>query len=208
MRSSLRDGVFVATCLLLLGACGTADSNPFADDRYASQDSADGRTVSPPEERKRVFFLHSGTMGKIRDSSDRRPPLDVADEDCTLAAADRDLGGAWRAWLSSSEADAIERIDDVGPWFRVDRETLLFPDRAGFRDGPIAEIVPEADPDRSQFWSGTLPDGTRSGENCDDWTEYLGLSGTVGRVDVAGPSWATPESLYCGIYLALLCIEQ
>jgi hypothetical protein len=43
-------------------------------------------------------------------------------------------GGQWRAWLSSSSMNAIDRLADVGPWYRPDQQTTLFENhRAGSR---------------------------------------------------------------------------
>src|SRR5688500_10181736 len=89
-------------------------------------------TMIDPEEteRKRVMFARNGALGKIGDPNDPRPVLDRADQRCQLYAENNDLGGSWRAWLSTSQVDAIDRIDDVGPWYRIDGETLLFPSKA------------------------------------------------------------------------------
>jgi hypothetical protein len=201
--------------LLLAGGCTAPDHGDdeglgAAADSGATADAADAADAAePPEsERKRVFFHLSGTLGKIRNSGDPRPALAVADESCTLAASDRGIEGTWRAWLSSSEENAIDRIEGVGPWYRVDRATILFRGKDDLHDGPIAVIDPDAHPERNKFWTGTLPDGTRSSDLCNDWTVYQGLYGTVGRVDVTGAAWAATDRLHCGEYLALLCIEQ
>jgi hypothetical protein len=168
----------------------------------------------PDPEGKRVFHLVNGTLGKIRDSSDTRLAVDVADEACTTGANRRGLGGAWKAWLSSSGVDAIDRIADVSPWYRLDQTTLLFETKEELTRGPRARIDPTdatcADVATCQFafWSGTALTGRGTSDNCLDWTEYLGQHATVGRADVAGSSWVAPDRLYCGAYLALLCIEQ
>ncbi|MBL9100964.1 MAG: hypothetical protein JNL82_08400 [Myxococcales bacterium] len=164
-------------------------------------------------ERKRVFYFRNGTLGKIRDSADTRPALEVADEDCTAGAAAAGMAGTWRAWLSSSQVDAIDRIDDVGPWYRVDQETLLFATKAELTLGPRAPIDltfddPGADDD-VLFWTGTDLDGRRTADNCMDWTIYMVPAvATVGRADAAGAAWVAAEPLLCSNYLALLCVEQ
>jgi hypothetical protein len=167
----------------------------------------------PPSERKRVFYFRNGTLGKIRDSADTRPALAVADEDCTVGAEQMGWPGAWRAWLSSSESDAIDRILDVGPWYRTDQETLLFASKAELTMGPRAPIDPTLDdPARDDdllFWTGTDLDGRRTADNCTDWTVYnVPAIATVGRADISGPAWVAAEPLQCSNYLALLCIEQ
>ncbi len=59
------------------------------------------------------------------------------------------------------------------------------------------------------FWSGTRLDGTRSSDNCSDWTIYNRPAiATVGRADAVGNAWVMDTPLLCSNYLALLCIEQ
>lgn len=161
--------------------------------------------------RKRIFHLKNGTLGQIRDGNDTRTGLEVADAECVQAGQSYG-GGQWKAWLSSSTINALDRLADVGPWYRVDQETLLFPSRAAMVNGPLAPIDTQSDPvddRRNLFWSGTLAAGSASGSNCQDWTAYgSGLVATVGRVDTAGQGWVNPSSLSCGSYLSLLCIEQ
>ena len=173
----------------------------------------------PVAERKRVFQHRNGTLGKIRDSTDTRPAVDVADEDCTRGADGMGLGGMWKAWLSSSEADAIDRVGDVGPWYRIDRATLLFATKAELADGPRERIDPgDAVEDEDAcmrfgscaqtFLTGTI-EGRRTNDTCYDWTVYnVPAIGTVGRADRAGGDWVVATPLACSAYLALLCIEQ
>ena len=167
----------------------------------------------PVAERKRVFYFRNGSLGKILDSADTRPAVEAADEDCTNGAAEMGLGGMWRAWLSTSQVDAIDRFEDVGPWYRVDQETLLFASKAELALGPRAPIdLTFDDPNRMDdelFWSGTDLDGHRTDNNCSDWTIYnVPAVATVGRADISGPGWVAAEPLLCSTYLALLCIEQ
>jgi hypothetical protein len=160
---------------------------------------------------KRIFHLQNGIVGKIRGTSVARPAEEQADERCTEHARARGWGGAWRAWLSTSRSAAIDRIADVGPWFRLDRVTKLFEDREQFRAGPLAPINPGAGADpRNLFWTGTRADGTTSANTCSDWESYqpAQLLGDVGRADVAGRAWNEHEPIACGTYLALLCVEQ
>jgi hypothetical protein len=196
---------------LLAHACAS-DDGPVDRDGGAD-DSGTGGIDADVSLRKRVFYFRNGTLGKIRDSADLRPAVDVADEDCTRGANEMGASGTWRAWLSSSEIDAIDRIADVGPWYRVDQETLLFPSKADLLHGPAAPIDLTFDDPASDadvlFWSGTAIDGRRTSDNCMDWTIYnLPAIATVGRADIAGEAWVAADPLLCSNYLALLCIEQ
>jgi hypothetical protein len=160
---------------------------------------------------KRIFHLINGTLGKLV-RGDPGSGVEIADSQCVAAAAKMMLGGQWKAWISDSTVNAIDRIVDVGPWYRLDGQTKLFEDKQQLRSGPLAAINPDFPADstdpRAQFWSGTSLDGTNSTFNCNDWTQYVASSATVGRVNVTGSAWVSTEPLRCDYYLALLCIEQ
>jgi hypothetical protein len=194
--------------ILLVGAfvavgygCGSAaDVNARADG---------GGDLSAPTARKRVFHLSNGTLGAIPTSTDPRTGPEVADEECTMGGQAYG-GGQWRAWLSGSTDNAIDRLADVGPWYRLDQQTELFESRAALVDGPLVPIEDPTDAGvRNLFWTGTLLDGTASTANCSDWRTYVGqVTATVGRTDTAGRGWVDPTPLTCGTYLSLLCFEQ
>src|SRR5512134_2791430 len=56
----------------------------------ACSDMDGGGDDVPHSARKRVFQFRNGTLGQIRDSTDVRPAVDVADEDCTNGASHMD----------------------------------------------------------------------------------------------------------------------
>jgi hypothetical protein len=184
-----------------------SDESQPADDGTQGPSSLDATDTST---RKRIFHLQNGREGRILDSADAGSVLAAADQLC-VTAGEAYGGGAWKAWLSNSTIRAVDRLSDVGPWYRMDREVKLFESRAGFQDGPLAPIRPDIDPSdiRNLFWSGTSADGTPSTDNCNQWSDLMPLTlGTVGRADVAGASWVVPAPISCSAYLALLCIEQ
>jgi hypothetical protein len=153
----------------------------------------------------------NGALGAIRDANDPRTGVEVADADCTNAGQMYG-GGQWRAWLSSSAVNAIDRIVDVGPWYRLDQQTKLFENRVGIAQGPLAPIEDPTNTNagvRRLFWTGTQLDGTATSANCTDWTAYVGgVTATVGRTDTTGPGWIEPTLQSCSTYLSLLCFEQ
>jgi len=187
-------------------ACACRPIGDAATDGTAVDAGLDAQTI-----RKRVFHLFKGDLGAIRNGNDTRTGLDVADAQCTTAGQMHG-GGQWRAWLSSSSMNAIDRLADTGPWYRLDQQTKLFENRAGIAQGPLAPIDDPADAGvgvRTLFWTGTLLDGTSSPANCTDWTAYVGgVTATVGRTDTAGPGWVNPTLQSCSTYLSLLCLEQ
>lgn len=121
-------------------ACGASVD---ADGRPEKSDAGGrGADVVPKAARKRVLYFRNGTLGKIVDSAEARSAVNVADEECTRGASQMGLNGSWKAWLSSSQIDAVDRISDVGPWYRVDQETLLFASKEEFTRGPRLRIDP------------------------------------------------------------------
>ena len=196
-------------CRPVADGATSADGSPDAADTATSGDgSQDGVDRAA---RKRVFHFLNGSLGAIKDANDTQTGLEAADADCTTAGQMYG-GGQWRAWLSDSSMNAIDRLADVGPWYRLDQQTKLFSNLAAVREGPLVPIEDPTDASvgtRSLFWSGTLLDGTASGANCSDWSSYIGGgTATVGRTDTAGSGWIDPTPFSCSKYLSLLCFEQ
>src|SRR5262245_2730644 len=79
---------------------------------------------------KRIFVTSTPYTGDLKTNGAGMTGLHGADNLCGLAATAAGLGGTWTAWLSSSTVDAIDRINDVGPWYLVDRCTLVFNNKA------------------------------------------------------------------------------
>jgi hypothetical protein len=111
--------------------------------------------------------------------------LEGADQSCLDAATRAGLGGSWKAWLSDSHTDAIDRIADVGPWYRTDlTSTLVFPDKISLTGQPLAQLmwnefgksIFQDDPFGASVsrhaWTGTGRSGRGShGLTCKDWIE-------------------------------------
>lgn len=84
------------------------------------------------------------------------------------------------AWLSTSQQDALARLADVGPWYLVDRTTLVSPNKASLVALPRASIslTEQGEPVPGSFleevWTATDADGRLAGDSrydaCSDWT--------------------------------------
>jgi hypothetical protein len=170
-----------AAALAAAGACGAAQA----------QDASMG------------FFITSQNPGEGANFGG----IAGADAHCTaLAEAAGTTGRTWAAYLSTSEADARDRIG-AGPWTNaagvviaesvdalhgegnnITKETAL--DETG------AVVNGRGDtPNRHDILTGSLPDGTRSDMTCGDWT-LAGADGAaiVGHHDRMGLD-ETPPSL-------------
>lgn len=178
-----------------------------------------GETTPPePTEAKRIFITSKITTGGLGG-------LEGADAFCQSAASEAGLGGTWVAWLSSSTVNAIDRIEDVGPWYLVDGKTLIFKDKNSMiSSNPEAPISldeygkPIGDGKYDvYYWTGTGADGKKSGspQYCllgdKDWDNGTSLTGVnVGISRATTGSWWTayPATYGCNNWYNLLCIEQ
>jgi hypothetical protein len=139
--------------------------------------------------------------------------LASADGLCNTAAAGAGMGGMWKAWLSASTTDAIDRIADVGPWALVTCPEV-FANKSALAGTPAT--APDVDekgfklPPADPAWTATRTGGTRQNmQTCGDWTiatsAQQGGFGLIGSVDV----WTDDLTLLaCSQYGHLYCIEQ
>lgn len=136
--------------------------------------------------------------------------LEGADEICAFEAEAAQLPGKFRAWLSSSTEDAIDRITGDGPWHDL-QGNRLFNNHAHLRTAPLRPI--EVDPfGEEKFWShvwtGTGVGGRlRSAGTCGDWTseDWLGEAG-VGVLE-ASSTWTDAGPNSCVVEQYLYCFE-
>lgn len=122
-----------------------------------------------------------------------------------------ELDGAWVAWLSDSQTRAIDRVQDSGPWYRVDRQTLVFNNRASLMVTPLAAVGTDerGNPLVGEAWTGTSPGGRTAANNCVDWTSGSTFDeGQDGRVHADGTAWTEFDQLDCDLPAHLYCIEQ
>jgi hypothetical protein len=163
--------------------------------------------------RKRLFISSDHFPGSIGG-------IAGADNHCAaLAAARGHTGGVWRAWLSDSSTNAIDRIEDVGPWYFMDQQTMVFANKAAILNGPqVAIQVDETGntlgPEHfDAAWTGTLSNGTvsNSTSTCSNWTDGTSsASGTRGLFRSADPDDWTAGVINTGCQNNghIYCFEQ
>jgi hypothetical protein len=209
-----------------------ADTGAAEDAPFDSQTGRDGAAPSDASEsqgdaqdaqgdtstgtaRKRVFFssetdYYTGNLGGLAG----------ADAKCNGLATGAGLGGTWKAWVSTSTVNAIDHIDDVGAFYLVDRQTLIFPSKASMTGAPLAPIDMDQHGNSVGFaygaWTGTTAGGVYSGQACSDWTDD-GSTSQAGTATVARPATAPPDTTWggdvadpgpCYTEFGLLCFEQ
>jgi hypothetical protein len=121
--------------------------------------------------------------------------LEGADAICQMRADAAGLDGTYRAWLSTSDTDAKNRLAGARGWVRPDgspfARDLAQIVAGGFYYPPMLDEH-GAVPSTWRVWTGTLGDGTAlafEGHFCQDWTDDdPGTSALQGELD-AGPGW-------------------
>jgi hypothetical protein len=122
-----------------------------------------------------------------------------ADAHCTsLAEAAGVTGKTWRAYLSTSDTDARDRIG-TGPWVNAKGETIaasvdeLHSDAVNLtKETAIDEkgmpVKGRGDePNQHDILTGSMADGTKAAETCNDWTSNAADgSAMVGHHDRMG----------------------
>jgi hypothetical protein len=143
------------------------------------------------------FFITSTNPGSGGDLGG----IEGADAHCAaLAEAAGSSGKTWRAYLSTSSEDARDRIGS-GPWFNAagvevaaDVASLhgdannLTKETAVDETGAVVSGRGDT-PNRHDILTGSMLDGTRAEQTCEDWTSSAaeGVSAMVGHHDRSGP---------------------
>lgn len=141
--------------------------------------------------------------------------LSGADTLCQTAATAATKGGTWRAWLSSSTVNAIDRINDVGPWYQEPSSGALvktFNNKANLLTSPLQHIYVDEQGRGSaastfpDYWTGTLQTGQHAQATCSDWTTSGSSTGTIGP---GSSAWSYKEFVAsCSSSYSLVCFEQ
>lgn len=159
---------------------------------------------------KRVFITRQRFNGNLGG-------LAGADTKCGDAASAAGLNGTWKAWLSTTTTNAIDRLTDVSPW--VDMEgTTMFATRSALTSGPANGGIWRDE--RGMFlgsnniWTATGGQGTynaylASEPPCSEWTAATMQNGArIGQVGRTGSAWTSYAGTTCDQTAHLLCFEQ
>jgi len=151
------------------------------------------------------FFVTSSNPGKGGDLGG----LAGADAHCnSLATAGGSTGKTWRAYLSTDEENARDRIG-TGPWFNAKGEKIADDVASLHSDGnnltkrtalnEKGEVIPGRGdtPNRHDILTGSKADGTAAPETCGNWSmggaegaAIVGHSDRTGLDDsAAAKSW-------------------
>lgn len=135
--------------------------------------------------------------------------LSAADSLCTGAAG----SGSWKAWLSDSTTHAKNRIADVGPWYSIDRATLIASNLNSLASNQLHSDIRHSQNGNvllTHVFTGTDAFGNSTGANCNNWTS-TGSTATKGYTDTStgnADDWTDLFNQSCSFSGALYCIEQ
>jgi hypothetical protein len=109
----------------------------------------------------------------------------------TAAGINNATGNNFIAWLSDANSNATTRLGAASGWIRMDGRTFAVSKTSLLAAGilnPIRFAETGTDLGEVQTFTGTLPDGTQSGESCNNW------AGTSADRVLLGNSMAGPTS--------------
>ena len=219
--------IFVLPFALLgLLACGSADPGTGGAGGNSGNDGIAGHGGDSATGGSGGDGATGGDGGNAGSPSDRRifvtsavqtaglGGIAGADEICATEAADANLRGEFKAWLSTTSSSVAERLShDGGPFVRVD-EVIVANDWADLVDGALlAPINLDANgqAQSGDVWTGTLETGASytvddclaftSGDNADGHA-YCGSSTSTTA------TWTYNQRAACASTLRLYCIEQ
>jgi hypothetical protein len=175
-------------------------------------DKTDAYVADVAIQHKRIFVTGAGYTGDLGG-------IAGGDARCANTAAAAGLGGTWKAWLSDSDTDAIDRISDIGPWHLLDGK-VTFNNKANLATSPIVPIDVNENGDRLSVKTAVMTGteiGGRSfatgGLTCknwtsSDWTSYDHDDALLGNSGYNDSRWTHEGVNYCCYNYSLYCIEQ
>lgn len=210
-------------CCLLVTACsdGTDPGQDPAPDAGSTPDGAADGPPSPdaPAGGQLVFITSNFYDGDLETAGAGTDGLDGADKLCQLHADAASLSGTFRAWLSSTNVDAIDRITGPGPWKNTLGE-IVFGNRAQLQTHPMQAVGYDEYGDGLYplVWTGTdvgreAPveySGVSTTSTCNNWTSNsAALSRSVYGDSGQGSSGAWSRNGYDSCYQthALYCFS-
>ncbi len=186
-----------------------------ADGGSSNDDGGVDAGVPPVTTGDRVVFVSSqivagNKIGNIANGDATCNAIANASKHPTLAGK----GRRFLAWLSNGTTAAKARLAPTGNSRRIVlvTGTQIALGSDDLLDGSIetAIDVDEGGAKVTTFtvWTGTRPDGTAGGNDCDDWKATTADTGTVGGAKAKDKFWTSQTELPCDTLGRLYCFEQ
>lgn len=195
------------------GNDGPTDANVANDGSADADASSQGDAAADASSRKRVFVTFGVTTGGGVAG------VAGANAKCQLSADNAKLGGTFIAWLSVPADPVLNRLQDVGPWYLVDRTTLVFANKLAITSGPNVPIDRDENGNKASgvpllAWTGTLSNGQAAvgtNSSCEGFVGAPQGGGVAGDPTKKTSEWTQADAynpVGCGNSLHLYCIEQ
>jgi hypothetical protein len=210
------------TFALLLAAACSSSADLGKNQNDAGPIDPNAGDAGPDLSRLRMFATKAAYNGDLRSAGRKLTGLDGADALCQSAADGAQLGGTFIAFISDERTDVRDRVLDEGPWYLVDRTTLVFASKNAISAAPANRIEMDESGGKptdyvggvdqfgnvwsqqgvALYWTGGSGMHT---DTCGDWTVSNGVpsEGAVSTSDLG-----TFPNSFCDHQHRLLCIEQ
>lgn len=202
-------GAMAAGWLFAAFACGGGPpSDPDSGEPAADASHPGGGDAAPPSDSsdapsKIIFATSSKQNGDLGG-------LAGADRICERRATDAGLAGEFKAWLSSPEESAEERLAHADvPYRRTDGKHIA-DDWNDLIDGDLAAPIDRDEdgaPISGDVWTGTRPSGATADATCSGF-DTTGDSGICGSSTATGGEWSDNIQPVCTSALRLYCVQQ
>jgi hypothetical protein len=183
-----------------------------------------GAELDPfPATGKVAFVTTASGTGKLATWADAAGAVGIAAGDaiCVAAATRAHLPRAdrFKAWLSDTTTNAVDRLTTDGPWTRMDGAPLAA-SRAALGSGLLTSTISMDETGRwvgglndpfwaSNTWTGSDDRGQSASMHCGDWKVEAGAIGKSGNASLATGRWSSDQILGCAVYwAALYCFED
>jgi hypothetical protein len=167
-------------------------------------DAASGADADVDEGGERIVFVTSSTQNGSLGG------VEGADALCATRAADAELEGTFRAWLSEPGETAADRlVHGTGPYVRTDGVRVAA-DWDDLTDGSIEASInrdENGDSAGGDVWTGTTVSGGLALDHCDGFSTSQGV-GLCGDSGSTSSSWSENFTPLCLTQLRLYCIQQ
>lgn len=172
---------------------------------------------------KKVFVTSLSGTGVLSSWADAAGLVGIAAGDaiCQAAATRAGLARApsFKAWLSDTSVNAIDRLTTDGPWTRVDGAPVAA-SKARLASGSLVATISVDENGRHvgglndpvwqrSVWTGSGERGLSIGRHCGDWKVGAGALGESGMATLATPEWSAFQFTSCDAWTAALyCFED
>jgi len=187
------------------GSSETTEPTPTSDEGDPGTPVDAGAPETGPKGPLKAFVSSTLTSGNIGG-------LTGADALCTNAAKAAGLPGTYRAWLSTTAVNAIDRVTADGPWQLVNG-TEIAKTKADLAKGSLAQRFDKDEkgntppPAEDRVWTATGPDGTFSAGDCNAWGG-TGGQGLVGESEQTDGDWTALTNEACTEVNRVYCLQQ